>query len=245
MMSSSRTRTGSTSAVPVPAITGPSSASTIRWPSAWRIGADLTAARHTYDSRIELLGVNEDIEGNDIDTAPRVFGSARVQWDPDEWAGFDPLAELEWIYMDEYYLEPTNTYQYDGHSLLNLRLQAAFRGGVTTSLRVTNLLDEDYAERADFGFWQLPLFRRPAAGGLASNWPIAGSSPRVDGQRCMTRRLPRPAPGRPGWRSTGLVMVTALAAVNAPGRLSITRFSHQSLRVSMATGAGSAASSRS
>ncbi len=139
----------------------------------WRVAADLTAARHTYDSRTELLGVDGDIKGNDIDTAPRVFGSARVLWDPAPFSHVDPLAELEWVYLDEYYLEPTNTYQYDGHSLLNLRLQAGFSGGLVASLRLTNLLDEDYAERADFGFGSYRYFvgqPRAAFVELAYRW---------------------------------------------------------------------------
>jgi len=52
-------------------------------------------ARHRYDSRINLLGSSGDIKGNDIDTAPRHFGSARLGWE------FNPesVAELEWVYM--------------------------------------------------------------------------------------------------------------------------------------------------
>jgi iron complex outermembrane receptor protein len=125
----------------------------------WLLGLDATAARHKYDSSIALRGVEEDIKGNDIDTAPRFFGSARLGWDFSAWTGGrDALAELEWIYMDSYYLEPENRHEYDGHHLVNLRLSSQlgqrWRGG----LRVTNLLDVDYAERADFGFGEYRYF---------------------------------------------------------------------------------------
>jgi outer membrane receptor protein involved in Fe transport len=125
----------------------------------WLLGLDATAARHEYDSSIPLRGVEEDIKGNDIDTAPRFFGSARLGWDFSDWpGGRDALAELEWIYMDSYYLEPENRHEYDGHHLVNLRLSSQlgqrWRGG----LRVTNLLDVDYAERADFGFGEYRYF---------------------------------------------------------------------------------------
>ena len=60
--------------------------------------------------------------------------------------------------MDEYYLEPDNEHEYEGHSLINLRLQADFSPRWSGALRVTNLLDEDYAERADFGFGSYRYF---------------------------------------------------------------------------------------
>ena len=122
------------------------------------MGLGATAARHEYDADAQLLGSSGDIKGNDIDTAPHLFGSARLAWDFSRLAGRDARAELEWIYMDSYYLEPDNRHEYDGHSLLNLRfagqLSRRWRGG----LRITNLLDEDYAERADFGFGEYRYF---------------------------------------------------------------------------------------
>ena len=47
-----------------------------RFAGHWYLGADTSFARHRYDSPIELLGSSGDIEGNNIDTAPRNFGSA-------------------------------------------------------------------------------------------------------------------------------------------------------------------------
>ena len=126
--------------------------------SDWTLAVDATVASHTYDSRVELLGSDTDIKGNDIDTSPNLFGSARLQWDASSLTGQDSLAELEWVYMDEYYLEPDNEHEYDGHSLLNLRLSSSFGPRWSGALRVTNLLDEDYAERADFGFGSYRYF---------------------------------------------------------------------------------------
>ncbi|MEH6518424.1 MAG: TonB-dependent receptor [Halioglobus sp.] len=124
----------------------------------WYLGLDVTSARHTYDSRIELRGSSGDIKGNDIDTAPRVFGSARLGWDTNALIGQQSQLELEWVYMDKYYLEPDNEHEYDGHSLLNLRFTADINERWGIGLRVTNLLDEDYAERADFGFGNYRYF---------------------------------------------------------------------------------------
>jgi outer membrane receptor protein involved in Fe transport len=124
----------------------------------WSVGIDANVANHTYDSNIELLGSSGNIKGNDIDTAPRAFGSARLDWDLSALAGRSSRAELEWVYMDSYYLEPQNNHQYDGHSLLNLRITSDLTPRWSAGLRLTNLLDEDYAERADFGFGEYRYF---------------------------------------------------------------------------------------
>ncbi len=125
---------------------------------AWYLGVDASYARHTYDSRTLLLGAGDDIKGNDIDSAPRFFGSARLGWDWSAWSGEESIAELEWVYLDEYYLEPDNEHRYDGHSLLNLRVSSSIGRRWRGTLRLTNLLDEDYAERADFGFGEYRYF---------------------------------------------------------------------------------------
>jgi outer membrane receptor protein involved in Fe transport len=120
----------------------------------WYAGLAANFARHRYDSPTNLIGSSGDIEGNDIDTAPRRFGSARVGWE----FSAGGRAEVEWVYMGRYYLEPDNLHEYDGHSLFNLRLTQVFDNGWRAALRVTNLSDEDYAERADFGFGQYRYF---------------------------------------------------------------------------------------
>ena len=124
----------------------------------WVFGLDATYASHKYDSRVALLGSSGDIKGNIIDTAPRVFGSARLGWDLTALSGRDGYAELEWVYMDNYYLEPDNEHEYAGHSLLNLRISSELSDRFSGTLRVTNLTDEDYAERADFGFGSYRYF---------------------------------------------------------------------------------------
>lgn len=122
----------------------------------WYAGLDASAARHRYEGQTPLLGSGSNINGNDITTAPRLFGSARIGR---EVALYGPgHVELEWVYMDSYYLDPANTAQYDGHSLVNLRLRSAVSANWEAGLRITNLLNTDYAERADFGFGQYRYF---------------------------------------------------------------------------------------
>ncbi len=119
----------------------------------WYAGMDMTVARHTYRNNPQLLGISQNIKGNDVDTAPHSFGSARLGWQRN-----GQQVEAEWVYMDDYYLDPENDYRYSGHKLLNLRASTGLGKGFSAALRVTNLLDTDYAERADVGFGQYRYF---------------------------------------------------------------------------------------
>lgn len=93
-------------------------------------------------------------EGNEVDTAPRRMASAQLKWQP--LAG--STAELEWVHVGEHFLDAVNSARYPGHNLLHLRLQQTLNKTFTVSLRVTNVTDEDYAERADFAFGNYRYF---------------------------------------------------------------------------------------
>jgi len=86
------------------------------------------------------------MRGNDIDTAPRDFGSMQVAWTPTD----SFKAELEWVHMGAYYLDPENDHRYEGHDYLNFRAAYQMSEGLGFFLRLTNLTDAKYAERADF-----------------------------------------------------------------------------------------------
>jgi iron complex outermembrane receptor protein len=124
----------------------------------WSVRLDATYAEHKYDSPIQLLGSSSDIKDNYIDTAPKVFGSAGLLWDMTSTTGIPGTASLEWVYMDSYFLEPDNEHEYEGHSLLNLRVSSQMTERLSVGVRLTNLLDEEYAERADFGFGNYRYF---------------------------------------------------------------------------------------
>lgn len=117
-----------------------------RWNEKW--SADLVAnfARHEYENNPDLAAA--PISGNDIDTAPRQSGSVRIHWQPNDQID----TELEWVYLGDYYTDPLNTAEYDGHNLVNLRVNYAYSDTTDMYARVTNLANEEYAERADFAF---------------------------------------------------------------------------------------------
>jgi iron complex outermembrane receptor protein len=101
-------------------------------------------AKQTYDFD-RNAGAGEIItKGNEIDTAPQVLTSARLGYEYTY-----GLAELEWVYQDEYFLDAANTASYEGHDLLNLRLILQPVPTWEVALRVNNLTDVAYADRAD------------------------------------------------------------------------------------------------
>ncbi len=123
------------------------------------ISANLSWARHEYDFNRDLGRGEIILKGNEIDTAPLWLGGMRVQWQ----ANARQWVEAEWVYQGGYFLDAANAHRYAGHSLLNLRgwmVIANSRHAV--SLRLTNLLDTRYAERADYAFGNYRYF--PGAG---------------------------------------------------------------------------------
>jgi iron complex outermembrane receptor protein len=114
--------------------------------------ANGTFAKHQYDSNLTLSRIN--IKDNEIDTAPEHMGSAQLGWRADSGS----FIELEWVHQGNYYLNPENSAEYSGHNLLNLRTGWALNETLDIGVRVSNLTDEDYAERADFGFGSYRYF---------------------------------------------------------------------------------------
>jgi iron complex outermembrane receptor protein len=121
--------------------------------------ANLSWAQHEYDFNRDLGGSEVILRGNEIDTAPAWLGGLRL-----EWQGTPGRAlEAEWVYQGGYYLDAANAHRYPGHSLLNLRGWIAFGNDrQQASLRLTNVLDIRYADRADFAFGAYRYF--PGAG---------------------------------------------------------------------------------
>ena len=116
----------------------------------WSFSGSL--ASHEYANELQLSHVN--IKDNEIDTAPKKMANTRLNWTPSgtiDW-------QLEWQYLGDYYLNPENTARYPGHHLLHLRGQMQLGDNWQVSLRLLNLLDKDYAERADFAFGSYRYF---------------------------------------------------------------------------------------
>jgi outer membrane receptor protein involved in Fe transport len=114
--------------------------------------ANATLADHQYKNSLTLS--REDIRNNEIDTAPQHMGSAQFGWK----INGQHLLELEWVHVGNYFVNPENTAEYEGHNLINLRSQWQINQQTSLSARLINLTDQDYAERADFGFGNYRYF---------------------------------------------------------------------------------------
>jgi len=112
-----------------------------------------TYAKHRYANDI-VEGNEVIVAGRDIDTAPRHINSARLRWRPLS----QIHAELEWQSVGRYYVDASNTRDYGGHDLLNLRLAWSLTPAWGATVRINNLTDRAYADRADFAFGNYRYF---------------------------------------------------------------------------------------
>ncbi|HEX5793046.1 MAG TPA: TonB-dependent receptor, partial [Rheinheimera sp.] len=101
-------------------------------------------ARHRYNYSEVLNGI--DINGNDIDTAPRTLANIQLDWHPLN----NLQLGLEWHYVSRYYTDAENLHQYGGHNLFNLRGRWQINPALTLYGRIQNLSNHTYAERADY-----------------------------------------------------------------------------------------------
>jgi outer membrane receptor protein involved in Fe transport len=121
-----------------------------------------TYARHEYTFSRSIEGGETIVDGNDVDTAPRHIHNAGVEARlADNWR-----AALDVSHVGRYFLNAANTATYPGHTVANARVTWDFALGrdqdMRATLRIDNLLDEAYADRADFAFGNYRYF--PAQG---------------------------------------------------------------------------------
>ncbi len=107
-----------------------------------------TLARHTYDFT-ETVGsaANNITDGDRVDTAPDTLGNLALRYDADRFGTF-----MRWTHVGSYFTNPGNTQTYPGHDIFTLGGRIDLRDDLQLSLRVDNLFDSRYADRADFAF---------------------------------------------------------------------------------------------
>ena len=100
-------------------------------------------AEHLYDYSLLSIGV---LDGNLIDTAPRLQGSVFFNIFPN-----DKLTlQIEEEYMGKYFTDPANQYSYPGHYLTNFRGFYNLTSKLDINFSVMNVFNKRYAERADY-----------------------------------------------------------------------------------------------
>jgi outer membrane receptor protein involved in Fe transport len=119
----------------------------------WSLSAAGTFARHEYRFTAQVEQGEQITSGDDMDTAPRDIHALRLRYDAPRLT-----AELEWLLVGAYWANASNTARYGGHDIGNLRLALEPARNWTATLRVTNVLDTAYADRADFAFGDYRYF---------------------------------------------------------------------------------------
>ncbi len=122
-----------------------------------------TLARHTYAFSRAVEGGETIVSGNDVDTAPRNLHSIDLAYPARDYEGWQVGAT--WNYVGSYFLDAANTARYPGHQVVDLRLRWEPVQRIALTLRVDNLFDTAYADRADFAFGNYRYF--PARGRAA------------------------------------------------------------------------------
>ena len=121
--------------------------------NAWTLSAAGTFADHEYRFNAAVEQGEVITSGNDVDTAPRDIHGLRLRH---ERAWLE--AELEWLWVGAYWANAANTARYGGYDVGNLRVSFEPARNWLLSLRVTNLADGAYDDRADFAFGDYRYF---------------------------------------------------------------------------------------
>ena len=123
----------------------------------WALAADLelqtnlTYAQHEYAFDNTVTGANsaETItSGDQIDGAPETLGHTTLTYKNSERLS----TALIWEHVGSYYMDASNTTEYDGHDIFAVNVNYDLEGDTALSLRIDNLFDEAYATRADKWF---------------------------------------------------------------------------------------------
>lgn len=109
------------------------------------VSLDIAAsyAKHTYEDWVKD---NVDYSGKEMKSAPRLIMNTRL--------GFAPAflnegkIELEWEKLGSYWMNDSNTQEYEGHDLLNLRVNHFVTKKMEIYGRLMNVTDERYATSA-------------------------------------------------------------------------------------------------
>ena len=117
----------------------------------YTLDANATLAEHEYAFNRTVSGANalESVtDGDDMDSAPKTLANARLTHQ----TSARLQSALTWHHVGSYFMDASNTEKYDGHNLLDLTLDYSLPSDAVVQLEVQNLLDQDYAKRADKWF---------------------------------------------------------------------------------------------
>lgn len=111
-----------------------------------RLISNITYGNHKYDFETDTSMREKIRKGNYIDTAPKLM--ANLIWDIALIDNSSLAFEIE--HMGPYYTDAANLHEYEGHTLYHSRFSQTLSDSMKYFLRIDNLFDKAYAERADF-----------------------------------------------------------------------------------------------
>ena len=111
-----------------------------------RLISNITYGNHKYDFETDTSMREKIRTGNYIDTAPKLM--ANLIWDIALIDNSSLAFEIE--HMGPYYTDAANLHEYEGHTLYHSRFSQTLSDSMKFFLRIDNLFDKAYAERADF-----------------------------------------------------------------------------------------------
>ena len=111
-----------------------------------RLISNITYGNHKYDFETDTSMKEKIRTGNYIDTAPKLM--ANLIWDIALIDNSSLAFEIE--HMGPYYTDAANLHEYEGHTLYHSRFSQTLSDSMKYFLRIDNLFDKAYAERADF-----------------------------------------------------------------------------------------------
>ena len=110
------------------------------------VSTNITYGDHKYDFETDTSMREKIRVNNQIDTSPKIM--ANLLWNIDLNQDSSLVFEIE--HMDSYFTDAANLHEYEGHTLYHTRLNRNFSESLKGYLRIDNLLDKEYAERADY-----------------------------------------------------------------------------------------------
>ena len=108
--------------------------------------SNFTYGDHKYDFNSDTSMQEKIRIGNEIDTSPKLMANLILNTSITD--NLSLAFELE--RMDSYFTDAANLHEYEGHTLLHFRSDLSYSEKLKIYLRIDNLTDKDYAERADF-----------------------------------------------------------------------------------------------
>ena len=110
------------------------------------ISTNITYGDHKYDFETDTSMREKIRVGNEIDTAPKMMANLILNSSLNE----DTSLAFEIEHMSSYYTDAANLHEYEGHTLYHARFTRKMSDTFKTYIRVDNIFDKAYAERADF-----------------------------------------------------------------------------------------------